>query len=867
MKTAEVRLYVDGELVSTNPIYSDSISISKDRASGEMYRRTRLDSQFEFVGKDYDTIFDCGLDTEFEVRVYDKETETLLAKGTFSKIDCEFDTDNKICSVKTTSADEYDKILQGMTNEFDLVSLAPVRESVHLHKRAILQIYFAGDSKVTNIIGNVSYEVDTQREILEASELINMGFKALHKYAVFNVDFDTTMLPYPEARGLYKAEYVDSTTRFVNDNGYYFSYVVDALNEVQQRLYRPNGTYLPSIFLEAEQGVADAVNLSSLKVVLRASSSQSGTEYGKAALNRGFSYARCILDNIDSPNPVGNYYTLNSNDLCANNLNYRYAMTPNFGGLSDLVMVSYDVQDEPTKWGVNGDGKYFLKPDPLHSGDNVIPIGWNKWIPMSYWFSMTNSLASILDLFNTEWVLNDAYPLWSAIKVLLKQIDPSLSFEGTSAYSQFLYGNISASVIAGWMKQFLYITPITNVKKTYYNQAARKGKITLKHILDMLRSTCQLYWFIDSSKRLRIEHITWFKNGGNYAQQNPIIDLTSVISPMGRKIWSFGQNTFDYDKSSLVKRHEFSWNEQTAEAFDGFAIDIKNKFVSGGTTEKVQVSNFISDIDLIMSAPDALSDDSFALIGTDIDRYCPIASIGNFGMDFVAPLYRLQNPYLSFYFLELAYWLYNVSGDLATTTEYKRESGGDGELRVYSTKRAKTQRVKFPLEASEVGKEGLIKTSLGIGEWIKGKYTPEDGMVEAQIVMETPEIPIVNVGRFIHLSSGVMTYEVKERKNQMTIVFNGNESEFTDWGYVAVTANKEVDVTIVASTETEFDFGWANSTPIKNYIDARDADLSVSGTDDITFHLNEGESICLGYVKDSSSYDNEDKITFNIVVS
>ena len=383
----------------------------------------------------------------------------------------------------------------------------------------------------------------------------------------------------------------------------------------------------------------------------------------------------------------------------------------------------------------------------------------------------------------------------------------------------------------------------------------------------MLRATCQLYWFIDSYNRLRIEHITWFRNGGNYAQQNPLIDLTSILSPMSRKNWSFGQNTFEYDKSALSKRYEFSWHEECSEAFDGFPIDIKNKYASKGNTEKSQATNFISDIDLIMSAPDALGDDSFALIGTDTSKRCPIQSIGNFGMDFVAPTYKMQNPYLSFYYTELAYWLYNVSGNKATTSDYKKRNGNDGRLWVYAVKRAKKQSVKFPISPNKAGKEGLITTALGTGEWTKSKYTPEDGMVDMEIIMETAEPLLVEYGSFTHLSPGVMWLDVEEGSHQMIFTFDGGKSGATDWGYTRITANKRVNVRIYASSESNYDIGWANSTAITTRDGALNAEYEASGTAGDSFYLNAGESIYIGYVKDSSWFANNDKITFDIIES
>lgn len=901
MKSTEARLYIDGVLANTNPIFSDKISIDKERESGEMFRRTKLNSEFRFVGSDYDRIFNSNLDTDFEIRVYNKETNiqyaTQLARGTFEKTDCKFDTDNKICTVKTNSADKYDKILAGLNDEFDLVGLAPVREKVKLAKRGILQIYFRGDNKVTNVIGNMSYEVDTKSSVLIGSSDVavenltetqlvnNLSFTKMNIDAFFLGLTGEMAIEFPNASGRYNfydiiQKQVGSQTvsyyRYTNINGQYYVDFSDFFEGRTGLLWRASDNTVVydshgyEIYFTWLAGAQEKV----LRQSVYAASYSGGGAYqllyecgSLVDFTKGV-FLRVLLDNPNPTTPMGTIRKLTSeNDLCSFNLNYRYTMPVNISGIENKFIVSFAVQNEPTKWGVNGDGKYFVQPTPLSTGDNVIPVGWNVWIPASFWFNSTSGIADTLDLYNMEWELNDAYPLWSAIKVLLAKIDPNITFEGTSAYSQFLYGTISNSVILGWVKQLLYITPITNVKKTYYNQAARKGKITLKQIFDMLRATCQLYWFIDSSNRLRIEHITWFRNGGNYAQQNPLIDLTSILSPMSRKNWSFGQNTFEYDKSALSKRYEFSWHEECSEVFDGFPIDIKNKYASKGNTEKSQATNFISDIDLIMSAPDALGDDSFALIGTDNNKRCPIQSIGNFGMDFIAPTYKMQNPYLSFYYTELAYWLYNISGNKATTSDYKKRNGNDGKLRVYAVKRAKTQSVKFPISPDKAGKEGLITTALGTGEWTKSKYTSEDGMVDMEIIMETAEPLLVEYGSFTHLSTGVMDLDVEEGSHQMIFTFDGGKSEATDWGYTRITANKRVNVRIYASSESHYDIGWANSTAITTRDGALNAEYEASGTAGDSFYLNAGESIYIGYVKDSSEFANDDKITFDIIES
>lgn len=876
MKTSRIELYINGVLQSSFPIYSDSVSIEQERERDEMFRRTKLNSTITFIGKDFQTIYNSSLDSSFEVKMYDVESNTFLARGTFEKTDCKFNLDDEICEVKISCADDYDKILAGRNNEYDIVALAPVREKIRLKKRAILQLYAIHDNKITNIIGNMSYEVNVSSGV----EIDTITAENLED------DYNFSQLSFNQARltissmpamfdflvGDYYGEFEGEQSLFTMDGGQYGVNVRSAFTPSGKQVY-----LWQIINIDTGLPIGDGEGrILATQATENVKNPSSGIQFGYSFLadpsiwekdsdmvstyDERKIFGRILLDDISS-SPIGEIKNIGKNDIVANNLNYHYSMNiSDISLIAPLIVTSTTTQDAPTKWGVNGEGKYFVQPTPMNEGDNVIPIGWNRWIPNSFWFNSTTAIANTLDLFNAEWELNDAYPLWSVIQVLLKEIDPEITFDGTATYSQFLYGNISASVIRDYVKQLLYVTPITNVKKTYYNQAARKGKLTLGDIFDMLRGTCQLYWFIDSQKRLRIEHITWFKNGGNYSQASPIIDLTSIESPLSRKVWAFDQNTFDYDKGALVKRYEFGWADKVSEVFDGYPIDIHNRFVKGGKTYKASAGRFVSDIDLIMSAPDVLSDDNFALIGADMNKVCPIAEIGNLGMDFVVPNFKMQNPYLSFYFLELAYWGYDLGGDWASVGDFKTKAGMRGVYRVSDTKRAKKQTVHFPLGADKVGNEGIIRTGIGDGEWIKSEYTPEDGMTKMDLIMATKDDSLVSIGEFV--GEGGIT--MSEQVNGFTL--NGNQMD-NGYGYVRVTANKDVRVTMLAFSEQDYDLGWEHTSPLISKTDIDNyATNKVSGNMRyVEFTLSAGSSVFFGYSKDSLQSGYADKIVVEFV--
>ncbi len=745
MKTSKVELWIGGSKQSVTPIYADKTSIDKERDNDEMYYRTKLNGGIKFVGADFDLIEGQGIDTEMLIKVYDVtgEVSTLLVEGKFTKMDCTFNYDDKVVEVKVTSLDVYDKILGGMGNEYDLISLAPERKSVTLAKRGVLQIYRLRDTKITNVIGNMSYEVDVNSEVdlesLTAQELVND-----YHFARAEEDITLVNLVITNTGGVYD-DIADAAGIYEggkNDNGLLELTKRDDSNYKLFEVQNTQGNWtlvllyknLPIVHHDYEVGNVHvgstpqvgrinferntALQFNGLNTSFTALTTLPGVGVTGELIN---TFSRVIMDKS-----VTGSYAIPTTDLAEHNLNYHYVKPYQI----TTIRRSFEVQDEPTKWGVNGEGKYFVRPMPSDS-NNMIPIGWETWGGYSVWFECSSTIARNIDTYNSEFVLNDAYPLYSAIKVLLAKIDDTITFEPTSDYSQFLYG--TTGVVQFNHIQDLYLTPITNVKRTYYDQAARKGIITLKNILDMLRTTYQLYWFVDSQKRLRLEHILWFRNGGSYTtSQTPIIDLTSIVSPMWMKVWSKGTNKVSYDAKNLVKRYEFAWAEETSEVFDGYAMDIKNHYAKDGKTLNSTIQRIVSDVDLIMSAPDALNDDNFVLIGTEHNTsVCPIVYLSLATLH--TPMYGMQNGCLSFLYLESIFWHYNMGGSSVGAEDYY---GTEQTFTAAGVQRVKKQSVKFPIATDKIGVEGLIKTDIGSGQWVKQSYNLEDGMVDMDIVLD-----------------------------------------------------------------------------------------------------------------------------------
>lgn len=353
---------------------------------------------------------------------------------------------------------------------------------------------------------------------------------------------------------------------------------------------------------------------------------------------------------------------------------------------------------------VNGDGLYYA--EPTHAGDEWYrPIAQSNWKNgTSYWFNYVLVFQYLEQQGMTSYLLRNAYPLWSCLSVLLAATGSSVTFQGTSAYSEFLYANtnpISGEAIK------LFVTPKSNILAGDYSVPAQKAMTTLGQFLDMLRNVYQLYWFIDADNRLRIEHIRWFKNGGSYSGSPTIgIDLTELLEKRNATAWAYGVNEYTYGKEEMPQRYQFEWMDDERIPFKGEAIEILSPAVSEGKVESVSVGSFSSDIDYMLLNPSVFSQDGFALIGAT-------GSGNSWAVPFLSYVQQgitttLQNGYLAYVHLQPYYWVYDLPAKSV------KINGTTYSLTYVS--RRKQQRVTIPLGASDPDFVKLVKTNIGNGE-------------------------------------------------------------------------------------------------------------------------------------------------------
>lgn len=718
MAEARITLKVDGNSVTVHPVFGDDIRIKFSKEKDQVFQRTTVEGTVKFVREDFDLIASCSHNSTLQIGVYNGST--LLGTSDFIKSDCELDYDDMVCTIKITTKDKYEDFLAKYDNKYNLPKLAPAITPLTLHKRPVLQFYFLHDKKITNVFGNMSFEADARAgaEDLTANDVQDKGFRLLGTLKAIDIPSSPSSLSTVAGRYVSQSGTSGIGARlYREDNSYYleFAYSSDYASYYWQ-LYNSNETaYYNGGYVYVTAQASDTVTEFDCGIKL-------GSDYGSApqiavtTTHNRILYAR-ILSDFAGEVTGESKIALNtvSDDVAEDNHNYLYAWTANTLDLISRMHVSDTVQSEPTEWGINGDEQYFVRPTPSATENAMYPVGWSLWIPFSFWFESSPSLdATMRGYYDTTYVLRDAYAIHDSINLLLQAMDVPYDFQANSPYSEFLYGysfGLIDTIPSPKMRSnYIYITPITNVKKTRYEQPARKGDITLKQILDMFKKAYQCYWYLDDVGRLVIEHISYFKNNQNYGlfTPTPIINLTTMKDMPNGKMWSFDTSTVKFDRKNCPSRYEFEWGNDCTEQFNGYAIDILDKPAEGTGKESNAVTNFTADIDYTVIYPSGVSDDIYAIM--EANKSTGEVQIIDVTLLSGNPVYSMQNGYLSFLFAEQNYWPYDLGGWDARVEGQR--------LPVYAVRHLIEQSVGVPLEGRNPSLPddlAVVKADLGIG--------------------------------------------------------------------------------------------------------------------------------------------------------
>lgn len=699
----------DGTRHPVCPNYKDDLTLDYELETNQRFYRAKLSGKINFVRADYDIINNAPFDSEFFLYIVKNDdwgqTYKQYYKAKFMKTDCTFNDDDKLVTVQPETIDQYNDVLAGLEKEYNLIELAPQIEFLTIRKRPLIQIYSPGDSIVSCFLGGTNWEQDANATT-DQKALIGT-----YHFALCNILKEIYITPNNGSpaiiSGLYTGRMVTGSSVDTFQGKLYPELNVNYYIYIAQK--RVGGLPIGAVAVEIRKQSDDTAMFrytktstspfDTLEFDLTAVEGSGAKGKMHASMKSYNIYARYLLDveKIDNLNT----YPLPSEDIVDNNRNYRRVI----GYAIDVAFISNNFSDTPTEWGLADNGKYFAPPYSIY-GQKFYPIARSTWRYASLWFGFYLFDWILEENARKAYTLRDAFTLSSCINVLLKEFAPGITHEATPEYSQFLYN--TNNPISGQSFKLL-ISQKSNIINGEYKTPAQKAPITLQQIMTMLRDIYKCYWYIEDGK-FKIEQVSWFRNGGSYGY-NPIIDydLTQLENVRNGKKITFATSEYSFDKVEMPERYQFEWMDDVTTPFEGLPIEITSKYVTAGKNEEINISNFTSDIDLMLLDPGAISSDGFALFAA----VTPSGG-GQLELPFTKQTvdgveYFLQNGYLAFINIQPTYWVYDMPA-----RNFKINNSPDYAMG--GLERKKKQTLNFPAGTTDPNPMQLVKTYIGNGQ-------------------------------------------------------------------------------------------------------------------------------------------------------
>lgn len=712
-------LYIKNK-IEVKPHYKE-LNKKYAKESGQEFFRISLDGKINLFGSGYDIINQSSIEDQF-VFIIDKYDDTSKKwveyyRGEFSKTDCKFDHDKKKCELKTTAVDGYTEVMNKYENTYDLIKLAPEISKINLHKRSLMQVYVRGANSITNFFGGTYWEDDVNESIDDNAALINNFYfsyiKSGNEFYIKNSNKAGVNGIYAGTNGYYSnwngytcylEKNPDAQPPFT-DVSYFIMIKRNSDNKVLYKSETAVNIDDETLFSEDRDYTNDK-HLRYTSKLIDVENAKNSCTISNLFTYRIYRRLLCDVDTVEDSEGVKNTYNLPSDDFVTDNRNYKKCI----GLKGGLFFCTSRAVDEPTKYGLNDYGQYFTNQFiPSSTGlGRPLPISKNSWANASLWYVYDIIYEMFEERLRKQYTLKDSYSIGAAIKAILKKIDPNITHEPTSEYSQFLYGSSNP---LGMERFYVYITQKTNILKGDYDQPAQKAETSLEELMKMLRDCFRCYWYIEDNK-FKIEHVYFFMNGGSYSgKSNYQLDFTKLTDQFNKRLSSYFQSEIEYDKSELNQRYEFAWMDDVTDLFGGVTIDVKSNYIQKDKTEEINIGQFSSDIDYMLFNPSNFSEDGFALLcpvknGSTLEL--PIITVNGL-VDENKDIYTAvaQNWYAS--------WIYLQNFYLWDMPAYSIESNVLNYLYTRDIKKCMKHTIEFPTE-EDLDELELIKTSFGNGK-------------------------------------------------------------------------------------------------------------------------------------------------------
>lgn len=697
------RFFIDGTEV--RPVYK-TITKKYEKENNQQLFREKLEGEIKLYGDDYFLIKDSSIFAEHTFKVQIKNKAGIFEDyytGFFSKTDCEFDYDKRICKLKITPKDSYTDILNNYSNEYNLADLAPALTPVNIAKRPILQVYALDDNIISNFLPSGTTwetEVDTGKSL---TELYEKGFDIESKHievtiatgGAFDGIYTGSSWVYSTLMSPTNMNYkIVGTVELSGDTYTYFLHIFD-INDISlsNKLYTTGVATSNSRFTTLKFYNPNNSN-----------DSFSATVSMEIVLTRILTGASVTFDG-----QVAIYKLVESDFGYIDNYLWAYPSI----AMCNSTMVPANSQ-EPTKYGKADNGNYFV--EPIAPNNKYYPFAKSTWINSSRWLYLNDAFSKTFDINGSIYIdIKDCIHIADVIKALLKKVAPNISHEATIEYSNFLYGD--SNPVYG-EKFELFITQKTHLKKFIYDTAATKVPITFEKVMGMLAKCFCCYWYIEDYK-LKIEHISYFENGKNYAKNTQLVglDTTTIYDTKNGRPIGYGQNNIKYDKNALSSRYEFGYMDDSSLEFEGPAVKFTAPYLQQDKTESITPEDFSADLDMIVSNTINISDDGFALIAAklaeDSDGYKFYTAV-KYNLELVADtgeIYTtcLQNGVLSWFYL-FNFYCTNLPTLTAEYDGFPKKS-----INAIGVAKCMSHEIKIPVE-TDPDVYALVTTYIGTGQ-------------------------------------------------------------------------------------------------------------------------------------------------------
>jgi hypothetical protein len=720
-------LTINGTETPVDPWYTDDLALENEVVSGQEFARKKLSEGVTFLRNDYRTIDSVPYGTEITIRISKTVGTTTTDNwytGTFTHTKGDWDEDKESVKIASDTVDRYSKLLNNKSRGFTWSDLQPRNTPITFSIPGIVQVYVAGGTSLLSLNEGQQWDADVLEPKTDHQNLVDLGFAlASEKYHIAgdaNTLSPDVSGPYTRVGGSNGADGV-----YQSANGLYE--VIRILQGSGQTAY--NRRYIRRIsdgvlLFEGEDFNTWAMDASDLSNLNHNFNKYTGIN-GSSGVCRMFGakvYGRVLTNVGVIPNRTVNPRL--ENDLYEGG--ERYPFVHWFTGF-DFHLSSETNPTEGDFGSVVSDAlfkpeEYFIRPQTnLPNLNDQIPVEQFSWTAVSLWLDREQQMVDAINAATDSAPLRYACKLSDVFKAFFAKIDPTIVHEETDVFSAFLYGN-TTPIRSGSVLNKPYVVP-KRFAIAAAGLTADRQEVSFQDYEELLWNSYQAKWFIDDQNRFRIEHISFFENGGTYDGVNIGVDLTTQLEPKTKKPWAFKTSKWDYDTSDMPETLEVGWMDEVSAHFEGEDIVSVDPIRSIDSSENRSMSKFTTDIDFVVGNSSAVSASGYLVL--EVLEVLSSKSVA-YRTVTITPgnSFRAQNGALSNRYIHQAYYQHSMPTRSALVNGIVTAA--------VTVRRTRKQSIGYP-EQDAVDLMPLALTNLGAGKITKSSEALTSGNTSIQL--------------------------------------------------------------------------------------------------------------------------------------